>query len=157
MVSLPLVRQDGLLQVRRPLRVFVTSPGLAETNLDAALRAKRLVPEMWPQYDAYDLRVTFADGTAWAVDVKDWANPSLLGARTRAFDADPAYDKAFIVIPEYRFRLREDYARAFRHALAPDLRSRITVCSDAEFVKRASRKARVIESAVRNEGSGHAQ
>ena len=34
---------------------------------------------MWPQFDAYDLRIPFPDGTAWAIDVKDWANPSLLG------------------------------------------------------------------------------
>ena len=77
----------GLLQARRPLRVFITSPGLAETELEAALRGKggkRSVPEigieMWPAFDAYDLRLTFADGTAWAIDVKDWASPSLLGA-----------------------------------------------------------------------------
>jgi hypothetical protein len=142
---------DGLLQVRRPLRVFITGPGLAETELEAALRGKggkRSAPEigieMWPSFDAYDLRLTFADGTAWAVDVKDWASPSLLGARTRAFAGAPAHDRALIVIPAYRLRRREDYKRAFEHALDPGLRRHIEICTDAHMVKRARREARRI-------------
>jgi hypothetical protein len=142
---------DGLLQVRRPLRVFITSPGLAETELEATLRGKggkRPAPaigvEMWPAFDTYDLRLTFADGTAWAIDVKDWASPSLLGARTRPFADAPPHDRALIVIPAYRFRRREDYARAFRHALAPGLQRHIEICTDADLVKRARREARRI-------------
>ena len=105
---------------------------------------------MWPQFDAYDLRIPFPDGTAWAVDVKDWANPSLLGARTRALRADPPHDRAFIVVPAYRFRVREDYARAFRHALAPDLRGRITVCSDDELHQAGPARAPRIKRAAAN-------
>jgi hypothetical protein len=149
----------GLLQARRPLRVFITSPGLAETELEAALRGnggKRSAPEigieMWPAFDAYDLRLTFADGTAWAIDVKDWASPSLLGARTRAFAGGPPHDRALIVIPAYRFRRREDYARAFRHALDPDLRRHIEICTDADLVKQARREARRVAEATQNEG-----
>jgi hypothetical protein len=137
--------------VRRPLRVFITGPGLAETELEAALRGKggkRSAPEigieMWPEFDAYDLRLTFADGTAWAVDVKDWASPSLLGVRTRAFADAPAHDRALIVIPAYRLRRREDYKRAFEHALDPGLRRHIEICTDADMVKRARREARRI-------------
>ena len=65
-----------MLQPSRPLRVFITSPGLAETELETALRKAGLFPEMWPLFDAYDLRLPFPDGTAWAIDVKDWARPS---------------------------------------------------------------------------------
>jgi hypothetical protein len=149
----------GLLQVRRPLRVFITSPGLAETELEATLRGmggKRSAPaieiEMWPAFDAYDLRLTFADGTAWAIDVKDWASPSLLGARTRAFSGGPPHDRALIVIPAYRFRRREDYARAFRHALEPGLRRHIDICTDADLVKQARREARRAAESVENGG-----
>jgi pPIWI_RE three-gene island domain Y/REase associating with pPIWI_RE len=141
-----------VLQLSRPLRVFITSPGLAETDLEKALRKVGLAPEMWPKFDAYDLRVPFPDGTAWAVDVKDWANPSLLGLRTRALRVDPLHDRAFIVVPRYRFRAREDYARAFRHALAQDLRGTITVRSDEDFLKDARRELRNIK----NGGSANA-
>lgn len=134
-----------VLQLSRPLRVFITSPGLAETDLEKTLRKAGLVPEMWPQFDAYDLRVPFPGGTAWAVDVKDWASPSLLGARTTELRADPPHNRAFIVVPAYRFQAREDYARAFRHALAPGLRDRITLCSDDSFARQARREFRRIK------------
>lgn len=150
---------DGLLQVRRPLRVFITSPGLAETELEATLRGKgakrpatEIRIEMWPAFDAYDLRLTFADGTAWAIDVKDWASPSLLGARTRAFAAAPPHDRALIVIPAYRLRRREDYKRAFGHALDPGLRRHVEICTDADLVKQARRQARRAAEATENGG-----
>ena len=103
---------------------------------------------MWPQFDSYDLRIPFPDGTAWAIDVKDWANPSLLAVRTQALRADPPHDRAFIVVPAYRFRVREDYARAFRHALAPGLHGRITVCSDEDLTRLARRELRRIKRAT---------
>ena len=140
----------GVLQLSRPLRVFITSPGLAETDLEATLRSAGLRPEMWPQFDAYDLRIPFPDGTAWAIDVKDWANPSLLAVRTQALRADPPHDRGFIVVPAYRFRVREDYARAFRHALAAELHGRITVCSDEDLTKLARRELRRIKRAAAN-------
>lgn len=153
---------DGLLQVRRPLRVFITSPGLAETELEATLRGKdgrrgkqsasEIGIEMWPAFDAYDLRLTFADGTAWAIDVKDWASPSLLGARTRAFAVAPPHDRALIVIPAYRLRRREDYKRAFAHALDPGLRRLVEICTDADLVKQARRQARRAAAATENGG-----
>lgn len=153
---------DGLLQVRRPLRVFITSPGLAETELEATLRGKDgrhgkpSVPgigvELWPTFDAYDLRITFADGTAWAIDVKDWASPSLLGGRTRAFAAAPPHDRALIVIPAYRLRRREDYKRAFEHALDPGLRRLVEICTDADLVRQARRQARRAAEATENGG-----
>ena len=133
----------GVQQLRRPLRVFITSPGIAEIDLEARLRKLGLVPQMWPGFDAYDLRVLFPGGPVWAVDVKDWANPALLGKSiTAGLRADPPYDKAFIVIPEYRFKVREDYARVVRHHLADDLCDRIEVCSDTAFIRQARREAR---------------
>ena len=133
-----------VLQLSRPLRVFITSPGLAETELEATLSGPpiRLQSEIWPQFDAYDLRIPFPDGSAWAVDVKDWASPSLLAARMHALPPDPPYTRAFIVVPEYRFRVREDYARAFRSALPPGLERAITVCSDSEFLDLARKELR---------------
>jgi len=147
-----------VLQLSRPLRVFVTSPGLAETDLEKTLRRAGLVPEMWPLFDAYDLRVPFPNGTAWAVDVKDWASPSLLGARTTELRSSPPHDRAFIVVPAYRFQVREDYARAFRHALAPGLRDRITVCSDDSFARQARRElSRTRRQATTDGGTPNAQ
>ena len=110
---------------------------------------------MWPQFDSYDLRIPFPDGTAWAIDVKDWANPSLLAVRTRALRADPPHDRGFIVVPAYRFRVREDYARAFRHALAAELHGHITVCSDEDLTRLARRELRRIKRATANKATSN--
>ena len=152
--------QTGVMQLKRPLRVFITSPGIAETELETALRSLGLAPEMWPQYDAYDLRVPLP-GAVWAVDVKDWANPSLLASRTRPLRAQPRFDKAFIVVPEYRFRVREDYARVFRHHLPPEVEGLIDVCSDAEFLtlvrRELGRAGRRAAPTTGDAGGSHAQ
>ena len=77
-------------------------------------------PEMWPQFDAYDLRIPFPDGTAWAIDVKDWANPSLLAVRTRALRADPPHDRGV----HRRARLPVPGPRGLRASLPPRPRDR---------------------------------
>ena len=125
----------GVYQLARPLRMFITGPGLAETDLETDLVAMGLRPEMWPNFDAYDLRITFPDQRVWAIDVKDRANPALLGRTARPFRAEPRYDRAFLVVPAYRFVDREDYARVFERRLAPELAGRIELLSDEAFVR----------------------
>ncbi|MEV5684788.1 hypothetical protein AB0L68_16595 [Streptomyces sp. NPDC052164] len=98
-----------LRQLRKPLRQFVTGPGRAEDSLERALRSIGLTVEMWPGFDAYDLRITFPDGHVWAVDVKDWAHPAFLGKAAGVVRPDPPYDEACWVVPDFRVRARRDY------------------------------------------------
>ncbi|WP_327715990.1 hypothetical protein OG381_11375 [Streptomyces sp. NBC_00490] len=98
-----------LRQLRKPLRQFVTGPGRAEVFLEGELRALGLTVEMWPGFDAYDLRITFPDGHVWAVDVKDWAHPAFLGRAATAVRPEPPYDEACWVVPAFRVRARRDY------------------------------------------------
>ncbi|KRV49011.1 hypothetical protein AQ490_22110 [Wenjunlia vitaminophila] len=97
----------------RPLRQFVTWPGQAEVSLEARLRTRGLAVEMWPGFDAYDLRVTFPDGHVWAIDVKDWAHPGLLGRAAEAVRRDPPYDEACWVVPRFRVEVRRDYLEVY--------------------------------------------
>ncbi|GAA3357384.1 hypothetical protein GCM10017744_027780 [Streptomyces antimycoticus] len=102
-----------LRQLRKPLRQFVTGPGQAEVTLEGELRAMGLTVEMWPGFDAYDLRITFPDGHVWAVDVKDWAHPGLLGRSATTVRGEPPYDEACWVVPSFRVRMRRDYLDIF--------------------------------------------
>ncbi|MEV6974113.1 hypothetical protein [Kitasatospora sp. NPDC093806] len=132
------IRADngGLLQLGRPLRMFVTSPGLAETDLQAALRRQfGITAEMWPEFDAYDLRVPLPDGRHWAVDVKDRVNPVLLARTVAPLRAEPPYDRAFLVVPHYRFRENEAYGRQFRRHLPADLADRFELLDDRAFLR----------------------
>ncbi|WP_406323141.1 hypothetical protein [Streptomyces sp. NBC_01637] len=107
---------SGLVrQLKRPLRQFVTGPGRAEADLERALRKRGLTVEMWPGYDAYDLRVVFPDGHVWAIDVKDWAHPGLLGRAAEAVRPDPYYDEACWVVPQFRVEARRDYLDVYTH------------------------------------------
>ncbi|MFF2205158.1 hypothetical protein [Streptomyces sp. NPDC058145] len=132
------VRPDrsGLHQLSRPLRMFVTSPGLAENDIGTALKRRfGIDAEMWPQFDAYDLRVPLPGGRYWAVDVKDRVNPVLLARTLTHFRADPPFDRAFLVVPRYRFRENEAYGRQFRRNLPDDLAGRITLLDDRTFLR----------------------
>ncbi len=112
----PLAAADGVRQLAGPLRRFVTGPGRAEVALEKKLRSLGLKVDMWPGFDAYDLRVTFPDGYVWAIDVKDWAHPALLGEAARTVPRTPAYDEACWVVPDFRVSVRPDYLRRFHDA-----------------------------------------
>jgi hypothetical protein len=100
----------------RGLRRFVAGPGRAEQRLASAVVALELRVELWPALDRYDLRITLPDGSVWAIDVKDWANPYLLARRLQTLPRDPPWNRAFIVIPNHRLKQRRDYLRALRKA-----------------------------------------
>lgn len=122
----------GVLLLTRPLRLFVTVPGQSELRLHASLRRLGTQPELWPGYDAYDLRITLPGGRVWAVDVKDWANPFLLARHARPLPTDPCYDEAFLVVPEHRLR-RKNYLDVTRQHLRSDVRKQLTVLGEREF------------------------
>jgi len=111
--------------------------------LEAALRERGLQVELWPEFDRYDLRLRFADGEAWAVDVKDWAEPSLLARRVNAqaapFTSGPRWSRAFFVFPQERQRERPDYVRAFEnhcHVLSDGVEAAFEV----DFLEEVKRK-----------------
>ncbi len=126
--------QGGVYQLRRPLRMFITSPGIAEIELEAKLRKWRLQPQMWPEFDAYDLRIVFPDGTKWAVDVKDRANPALLGRSARALPPRPSYDRGLLVVPAYRVTEREDYLRVFVRTVPPEVAGSVELMTDRQLL-----------------------
>lgn len=135
-------------QLRRPLRQFVTSPGQAEVALERELRSLGLSVEMWPGFDAYDLRITFPDGYVWAVDVKDWAHPGFLGSTAEAVRPDPPYDEACWVVPCFRAETRPGYLDAFARERPAHARG-LRLLTDDQL----SRAARVRLSGERGPGA----
>jgi hypothetical protein len=141
--------KGGLFQLSRPLRMFITSPGIAETDLEQELITKHEIrPAMWPNYDAYDLRVVLPNGEAWAVDVKDRVNPVLLARTAKPFSNKPPFDKAFLVVPRYRFEENEAYGRIFARHLSDTMSDHLTLLDDQAFLKLVS--ATVKKSGGRN-------
>ncbi|AXG81278.1 pPIWI_RE_Y domain-containing protein [Streptomyces paludis] len=138
---LPVDEAGEVRQLRRPLRQFVTGPGRAETDLERTLRRMDVTVEMWPGYDAYDLRITFPDGHVWAVDVKDWAHPGLLGSKAEAVRPDPYYDEACWVVPRFRVEVRGDYLAAYERERG-DRAAGLRLMTDSQLTAAAAARLR---------------
>lgn len=98
---------------------FITLPGQPELELEARLKKidSNLLVEIWKEYDKHDLYLTFSKGDRWAIDVKDWQSPYLLAQKLNSdsFPTQPEWDKAFYVIPDYRYKEQEDYLRSLKN------------------------------------------
>jgi hypothetical protein len=105
---------QGVKQLKRGLRRYISLPGQSEIWLEQQLLALGLEVELWPEFDAYDVLVRFPDGvTTWAIDVKDWASPYLLAHHVDPIPKHPRWDRAYYAFPSKRELLRPDYPRAF--------------------------------------------
>ena len=151
-------RDDGgLFQIARPLRVFITGPGRAETELEAQLAKLGLTITMWPEYDTYDLHVPLPGGGVWAIDVKDRANPALLGRSARPFRSPPRFDRAFLVVPDYRFKQRDGYRTIFNRHRPEELRGVVDLVTDSELVAMVRKEIRAAKrSAAVQQEAGNA-
>lgn len=110
-ISLETVRPLWLI---RALRTFVAGPGAAEVRLAGTIKKLGIDVEMWPNFDAYDLKITFPDGIVWAVDVKDWVSAYLLARNVQPIPDHPKWDRAYFVFPEQGRERPPDYLRAFK-------------------------------------------
>jgi hypothetical protein len=94
------------------------------------------------------------------VDVKDRVNPALLARTITPFRGDPPYDRAFLVVPRYRFRENEAYGRQFRRNLPDDMTGRVTLLDDQAFLRLVGREltdlSRQETEPPRTEGGCHA-
>lgn len=134
--------EERVKQLKRGLRRYVAAPGKAELRLEKTLKkigAKaNLRVELYPLLDAYDLRVCFADGEAWAIDVKDWANPYLLAkslaGKEKPFRFAATWQRAFFVFPEHRRRQNRCYVEIFEQHFPLPPSSRTAAAFEKDFV-----------------------
>lgn len=129
-------------QLVRPLRQFVAGPGRAEADLKRRLEeldadSHRLNIQMWPGFDAYDVRITFPDEYVWAVDVKDWRHPGLLGRSAKPVRPEPAYDEACWVVPKVQADSHGSYLATFYRNRAPQAAG-LPLLLDKQLVERAA-------------------
>ena len=130
--------QGETLQLKRGLRRFVTRPGHAELKLYEKLRKRGYAVELWPDFDAYDLKIALSN-EVWALDVKDWADPFLLATSINskgAFRQSAAapWTRAFWVFPDAR-RKRPRYLTAFKNR-CQQLDARTSVTFERELLRR---------------------
>lgn len=135
--SIPI--SESPMWLNRGVRRFIAAPGRAELRIARNLEMCGVDVELWPMLDRYDLRLCFPDGEIWAVDVKDWANPFLLGRSVDRMKTTPRWDEAFFVFPDERLRQRRDYLRAFRQSCTI-LDTKTHALMETPFVKRVEER-----------------
>ena len=104
--------EPGLCRLSDAVHTRVCLPGRAEIALFDRLHALQAkypnritAVEEYPDIDRYDGRVVFADGAAWVLDVKDYADPHELSRQLSPMPTDDdrlRYDRAFYVVPGRR-------------------------------------------------------
>jgi REase associating with pPIWI_RE len=126
-----------------PVWRYSTIPGLAERDLARELAAiGGIEVQLWPQTDAYDLRILVA-GTTWERrgDVKDYADPGRL-AGALSSKRSLRDSRMVIIVPLHRARqvglLNERLQEAFGQ---PRRRFAMTTTEFLRSVKRAAAKA----------------
>lgn len=118
----PIVADPSIRVLKFGSHLRTCTPGIPEVKLFDEV-AGGTIPGvlcvlLWPGCDFYDLRVVFADGKAWAIDVKDLGSPSDL---RKTIDKGLAkmyiakgvsgleWEKAFYVVPDFRLSWKPGY------------------------------------------------
>lgn len=134
--GLPFVREvpwrPGLRRITKGIHLRTCLPGLPELRLFEVLKqhsqnaaAYLNAVHLWPGIDRYDLQLVFADGTVWAVDVKDYGDPRRVAQQLGALYGEGSlrYDRGFYVIPMRRLRTENylELATQAAHELPPNI------------------------------------
>jgi hypothetical protein len=105
---------------------------------------------LWPGYDSYDLRVTFVDKAAWAIDVKDLReadglrrtiDKALSGLYAARNIPGLEWEQAFYVVPDFRTQWTPGYLSIARaDNLVP---GESEVVSMSDVIARIKNRARI--------------
>lgn len=119
------------MRLRPTIHKRICIPGLPEVDLyhwltddPAGPRLSKDSVALWPGVDRYDLRLDF-NNQVWAVDVKDYTSPVALGLKEKEKGGFKNYtpddflhwQRAFYVIPDYRFDRDKRYDKRVKDAL----------------------------------------
>jgi hypothetical protein len=127
----PIPASGNLLRLKESVQRRVCIPGLPEVRLfdwAKGLQASNsglISVSLWPGVDRYDIQLCFADGTAWAIDVKDYADPFMLARKVRGLSfynlGQLRWDQGYYVFPQYRIDWNKRYSQQFNQvAELPD-------------------------------------
>ncbi|MFB9902872.1 pPIWI_RE_Y domain-containing protein [Allokutzneria oryzae] len=138
---------EGVVWLRRELRMFISGPGRAELRIADALRRHGLNVHLWPGFDACDI---LPESVPWAADVKSWTNPVRLAWRLteRPFIVPDNAERGYIVIAQEQTRGRPEYIRALRNHCSwlKKASTRVEVVTEKTYIDRVVAEARKRQS-----------
>lgn len=135
-------------RLKHGLHLRVCIPGIPEVELFEALEAlcDTGVPgliqvELYPGLDRYDLRLQFSDSSVWAVDVKDYPDPTKLSCKLLPISGCGSlrYSESFYVVSQAYIEKNSLYLSTARLS-ADKLPKKTQLLSDAVFLQQVMRK-----------------
>ncbi|MCU0475737.1 MAG: hypothetical protein MUC99_06460 [Anaerolineae bacterium] len=104
----------ALSRTTEGIQRYVVAPEVTLLSLrDELVKTHGVRCELFPSFDAYDMRIVLPSGKKWAVDMKDHNDSARLGRTMKPFLTVPAWDKAFVVFPQHR--KDGDYLNRFKN------------------------------------------
>lgn len=147
--------EPDMLCLKKSIHSRVCLPGIPEIDLYRKLLEKQKYAsskiqkvDLWPDADTYDIRIAFNDGTAWAIDVKDYANPVALAKKITGKQIPNfghkvfGWSKAFYVIPDYREEYSLGYLAKVREIFSRNKPKNTEVISLSSLLRKLSTKVR---------------
>ena len=93
--------EETIYRLKKGIMRYFAQPGKLELDIVAFCEKKKLVWELWPQKDTYDVEITFPDGAVWEIDAKAYRNPIALRSKIESDNGMPDgdYQRGYFVIP----------------------------------------------------------
>ncbi|WP_461002317.1 pPIWI_RE_Y domain-containing protein [Streptomonospora sediminis] len=139
--------EEGIRWLAGPIRTFIASPGRPELRLYHKIERAGASVELWPDFDAYDLRIVFPDEEAWAVDVKDWSNPVRLARCLKPIPLEPPWRRSYIVPAKEAVAAVPGYVQTLRQRAKPMLREhQMIVASERQMLAYVTKKLESLDA-----------
>ncbi len=101
------------LRLKHGVARYISYPGKAELEIEDFCKQLKINCELWPEMDRYDIKVMFANGACWGIDVKTVVNPYIL--RDKIKNDNQFYNaninKGFYVIPDKIIKKNNAYLK----------------------------------------------
>ena len=116
------VEPEYAYRLKRGVMRYICYPGKAELEIEDICKKLNVKNELWPEFDRYDIKVIFSDGTCWGIDAKTNCNPYFL---SKMIENDIHFksaniDKGFYVIPDKIVKRVGGYLKICDRALLRD-------------------------------------
>ncbi|MGL4742227.1 MAG: hypothetical protein ACRC41_15780 [Sarcina sp.] len=100
---------------------FISLPGKLELDIAEMCKKLKLEYKLWPNKDAYDIKIELKNGRSLAIDAKDYKNPFMLATNFMSMESGISFgedcEERYIVVPDSVNDKKVDYCDVVNSAL----------------------------------------
>ncbi len=137
------IEPEYVYRLRKGVMRYICYPGNIELEIEDFCNKLNLKSELWPNFDQYDNKIIFANGTCWGIDAKTYSNPYFLSKKIAVDNIfqSASIDKGYYVIPDKIVKRTGGYLKICNKALAKNKKfSCITLSQLKRLIKKEIEK-----------------